>query len=151
MKTPVFAILCEVVEQEDIPLDHLYGATPCFESILGFQQKIYKGDGNADIGDGWSVQSARVYSTQMFYGPFNNGVQSSPAYQGPFLPAVGQTRNYGWFSPSNGSTLSSQEQRFTTYYWGPPRSDETYVFGCLVLQQGKIVGQSSPNKKVPCD
>jgi len=42
-------------------------------------------------------------------------------------------------------------QRFTTYYYGPTRTDAPYVFGCLVLQQGKVRGQISPNKKVPCD
>jgi hypothetical protein len=41
-------------------------------------------------------------------------------------------------------------QEYTVYYWGPPRSDPAYITGCLLLQQGKIIGQSSPNKRVPC-
>jgi hypothetical protein len=41
-------------------------------------------------------------------------------------------------------------QEYTVYYWGPPRADTTYVAGCLLFQQGKIVGQTSPNKRVPC-
>jgi|SRR6185437_16183236 len=41
-------------------------------------------------------------------------------------------------------------QEYTVYYYGPPRSDPTYVAGCLVFQQGKIIGTSKPNKQVPC-
>lgn len=225
-----------------IPADHIQGPTSCNNYYYGGDKtKLYKGDGNADIGDGWPIQSARVYSTFGFRGSFVNSQQNAPSWQGPFYPSVGQSRNYGWLSPSNGSTLTSADedgvsedclkwhqsgygstssmsgdltvsgatqqngsarffgtaanplesslariswdmrvnvngdnptnarvttinynhscfpahvvkvQRFTTYYWGPPRSDTTYVFGCLVLQQGKIEGQSSPNKQVPCD
>lgn len=226
-----------------IPADHIQGPplSFCSHPTLGSSTYIYKGDGNADIGDGWPVQSARIYGNVQFYGSFNNGVQNFPAYQGPFWADTGQTRNYAWGSPVNGSTLSSADddgiqtdcfrwhnagfgdksdmhaelttsgstqqngnvrfygtganplesmhakvawdirvlmngndptnarvtdinynhtcfpahiiktQRFTVYYYGPPRSDPTYVFGCLYLQQGKIIGQTQPNKKVPCD
>jgi hypothetical protein len=228
-----------------IPADHIQGpptlVSSCSHPTLGSSSYIYKGDGNADIGDGWPVQSARIYGNVQFYGSFNNGVQNFPAYQSPFWADTGQTRNYAWGSPANGSTLSSADedgiqadcfrwhnagfgdksdmhaelttsgstqqngnlrfygtganplesmnakiawdirvlmngndptdarvtninynhtcfpahiiktQRFTVYYYGPPRSDPTYVFGCLYLQQGKIIGQTQPNKKVPCD
>ena len=33
-------------------------------------------------------------------------------------------------------------QRFTVYSWQTPRTDANYVFGRLVLQQGKIVGNT---------
>ena len=225
-----------------IPAHNILGPTPCNNYYYGGDTpKIYKGDGNADIGDGWPIQSARTYSELAFRGSFTKSQQNAPAYQGQFYPSVGQTRNYGWLSPANGSTLSSADedgvpddwlrwhqsgygstlnihgeltvsgatqqngsvrfygtaanpfessiatiswdmrinmntddptnarittsnynhscfpahvvkvQRFTTYNWGPPRSDPTYVFACLVLQQGKIIGQTSPNKQVPCD
>jgi hypothetical protein len=222
-----------------IPLDSILGPTPCFSILWGAKTKLYKGDGFADIGDGWPVQSARVWAATNFRGSFNNGAFSFPATETPISPSAGQTRNYGWFSPVNGSTLSAGDedeidadcykwndaatagtstifteltrsgstlqngsarfygtasnplesslaniawgmrvnmdgnnptdarvttidynhtcfpshiikaQGFTTYYWGPPRSDPSYVFGCLVLQQGKIIGQSSPNHSRP--
>ena len=223
-----------------IAADHIFGATDCVSSLYGGKTKIYRGDGNADIGDGWPIQSARIYEAINFQGSLNNGPLNFPASRTTLWSQTGQTRNYGWFSPVNGSTLSEQDednlsedcvkwhqagygdttdmhvdlttsgstqqngsvrfygtgsnplessiariawdmrvnmngdnptdarvtninyyhtrfpshvikaQGFTTYYWGPPRSDITYVFGCLVLQQGKIIGESSPNKKVPC-
>lgn len=225
-----------------IPADNILGPLPCTSYYYGGDKtKLYKGDGNADIGDGWPIQSARTYGGLVFYGSFTNSQQNAPPYQGSFFPSVGQTRNYGWSSPTNGSTLTSADedgvpedcfkwhqsgyastsnmsgelavsgatqqngsarlygtaanplessiaqiswdmrinvngddptnarvtsinynhscfpahvikvQRFTTYYWGPERSDPSYVFGCLVLQLGKIQGQIAPNKQVPCD
>jgi hypothetical protein len=228
-----------------IPGSHIQGpphpTSGCTHPSLGSTSFLYKGDGVADIGDGWPVQSARVYGNIQFYGSFNNGVQSNPAYQGPFWPYSNQSRNYAWGSPVNGSTLSSSDddgiqndcfrwnnaawgstnnmfatlttsgttqqngdvrfygtgsnplesslariswdmrilmngndptdarvtdvnynhscfpahiikvQRFTVYHWVPPQADPNYVFGCLVLQLGKIAGQTQPNKKVPCD
>ncbi len=226
-----------------IPFDHISGATPCYYS--GFPQgpvtKIYKGDGLADIGDGWPIQSARTYQDFFFHGSFQNSAQPyTPPYQSGLVNSVGQTRNYGAFSPVNGSILSSADednvpndcylwnqadyadmsmmfgdltitgptgesgnahfdgtasnplenstakiawdmrvtmdgsdpnnarvttvdynhtcfpahvvkvQEWTVYHYEPPSSDTTYVFGCLVLQQGKIIGQSQPNEQVPC-
>ena len=222
-----------------IPIDHLSGVTSCSGSY-GSVTKIYKGDGNADIGDGWPVQSARTYQGYNFCGSFNNGVQSNDGYQSDLFNAVGQMRNYGVGSPANGSTLSDADEdnvqydcylwndagyadesnmngdlnitgptgesgnahfygtasnplessvariawdmrvtmdwsdpnnaqvtdvnynhtcfpshiikvtEYTVYYWGPPRADATYVAGCLVFQQGKIIGDTQPNKQVPC-
>lgn len=42
-------------------------------------------------------------------------------------------------------------QGFTVYSWQPPRTDPNYVFGCLVLHQGEIIGNTQPNKQVPGD
>ncbi len=78
-----------------IPVDHLDGPTACTSGTFGDKTKIYIGDGNADIGDGYPVQSARVYGAISFYGSFNNGAQSSGPYRSSFTPDVGQTRNYG--------------------------------------------------------
>ena len=39
--------------------------------------KIYNGDGNADIGDGCPIQSVRIYQV-FFQGSSNNGVWSTP-------------------------------------------------------------------------
>jgi hypothetical protein len=41
-------------------------------------------------------------------------------------------------------------QEYTVYEWKPTRNDLTYVTGCLVFQQGKIIGDVHPNKQVPC-
>jgi hypothetical protein len=92
-----------------IPFDHISGPTSCSGSH-GSTTKIYKGDGNADIGDGWPIQSARTYQDYFFYGSFYNGVQSFPASQSNLTNFVGQTRNYGVRSPVNGSTLSSADE-----------------------------------------
>ncbi|HVJ05868.1 MAG TPA: hypothetical protein VM578_09365 [Candidatus Saccharimonadales bacterium] len=35
------------------------------------------------------------------------------------------------------------------YLYQPPSNDVTYIFGCLALQQGKIVGQQSKSTTVP--
>ena len=63
-----------------IPASYIPGPTPCFSFLYGSTTKLYKGDGNADIGDGWPVQSARVYGSVFFRGSFNNGVQNAPSY-----------------------------------------------------------------------
>lgn len=93
-----------------IPFDHIYGPTSCVGAKVVLPNKIFKGDGNADIGDGWPIQSARTYQDYFFQGSFNNGVQSFPASQSGLINAVGQTRNYGIGSPRNGSTLSAADE-----------------------------------------
>jgi hypothetical protein len=35
------------------------------------------------------------------------------------------------------------------YLYTPPRNDTTYIFGCLALQSGKIIGQQSSSTPVP--
>lgn len=221
------------------------GSDPCYYSSNppGPVTKIYKGDGHADIGNGWPIQSARTYQDFFFQGSFNNGVNPPgpyPATRSQLINSVGQIRNYGAFSPVNGSTLSQADEdnvpndcylwnqadytdmsgmfgdltvtgstsesgnahfdgtasnplenstaktawdmrvtmdgsnpnnalvttvnynhtcfpahlvkvnEWTVYHYEPSTSDATYVFGCLVLQQGKIIGQSQPNERVPC-
>jgi hypothetical protein len=37
------------------------------------------------------------------------------------------------------------------YQYGPPRSDPSYIFSCLALQQGKIQGYVTPWYQVPCN
>jgi hypothetical protein len=107
-----------------IEADNIQGPTPCFNLSLGFKAKTYKGDGNADISNGWPIQSARTYQTYFFWGSFNNGVQNSPAYQSPLHQDVNQTRNYGHFSPANGATLTAQDEDgigddcFLWHQWG---------------------------------
>lgn len=95
-----------------IPGSHISGPPlyPCFNITFGPIQKIYKADGQADIGDGWPVQSARTYGFYFFRGSFNNGAFSFPAYQSSSITSVGQTRNYGYGSPLNSSTLSQLDE-----------------------------------------
>lgn len=82
-----------------IPFDHLTGATPCFNSGLGSILKIYKGDPNAIIPN-YPIQSARAYHLVGFTGGIVTGVQHDS----------GQTRNYGFGTPVNGSTLSALDE-----------------------------------------
>jgi hypothetical protein len=213
-----------------IPGDHISGPTQCNYFIGGFDYpftKIYKADGSPVI-DYWPIQSARVYNSVSFQ---NNQLVS-------VFPDVGQTRNYGAFSPANGSTLSNADEdqvaadcylwnlsdyadksninadvtfpystqgqghtygtasnplespiakiswdvrtvvdysnldyvtayanvthtcfpahvvqvnNKVVYHYMPPRSDVDYVFGCLVLQQGKTQGLVTPTVQVPCN
>jgi hypothetical protein len=39
----------------------------------------------------------------------------------------------------------------TVYNWVPPRTDTDYITGCLLFQQGKIIGQQTQSEHVPCD
>ena len=194
---------------------------------------IYKGDPGAVIGDGhqgWGFQSWRTWSIVWF--------SNASQWIGNFLKDPGQTRAYGFLSPANGSTLSSQDEdgvahdcylwddsgyadnsnwtydvsfpystqgqahfsgsgsnpfesslakiswdmrtvvdtsnldwvtayvnynhtcypshgimvnNYLIYQYIPPRNDTTYIFNCLVLQSGKIIGQQQSSTHVPCN
>jgi hypothetical protein len=207
-----------------IPWDHISGPTPCYTGA----SVIYKGDPNAIIPGDYPIQSARVYNVVNF--------RSGVILQA--INDVGQTRNYGYGSPLNGSTLSAgdedgiardcwlwndsgyastddfhQDVSFpyptqgqahnygtasnplesslakiawdmrtvidysnldnvtgivnynhtcfpahiikvndhTIYSWTPPRNDTDYITGCLLFQQGKIIGQQTQAQQVSCD
>jgi hypothetical protein len=93
-----------------IPADHISGPTSCFHWLHGSIGKIFKGDGNADVGNDYPIQSARTYSTYNFFGSFNNGVWSSAAYASALFKDTNQTRSYGHFSPANGAALSALDE-----------------------------------------
>ena len=40
---------------------------------------------------------------------------------------------------------------YTLYRWEPPRNDADWITGCLVFQQGKIIGQQQSPTHVPCN
>ncbi len=79
-----------------IPVDNIHGPTPCFYN-LPFQGlvpiiQLYKGDANRGT----------YRTTQSIFVVPDKQVNDN------FFPNAGPTRNYGFGSPSNGSTLSSQ-------------------------------------------
>lgn len=84
-----------------IPVDHIQGPTTCAYPGAGSIVKIYKGDPGAII-YGYPPQSWRTSSYYSF--------TLSPFSEGPFYKDPGQTRNYGYGSPINGSTLSSADE-----------------------------------------
>jgi hypothetical protein len=79
-----------------IPVDNIHGPTPCYfypgvtsEPFAYFP--VYKGDANRGT----------YRTTQAIF------VVPDKQYYGNFFPNTGATRNYGFGSPANGSTLSS--------------------------------------------
>jgi hypothetical protein len=40
---------------------------------------------------------------------------------------------------------------FVVYNYRPPRDDANYIFGCLALQQGKVVNEQPNPTRVPCN
>lgn len=81
-----------------IPVNYVSGPTPCLFYYPGFGPilwpSIYKGDGGSST------------YRQM------ESVQITPAWQNytNLIRATGETRNYGFGSPANGSTLSSLDE-----------------------------------------
>jgi hypothetical protein len=76
-----------------IPVDHVTGPSTCsFQS--NYRYLIYMGDANRG-----------TYRTRQYMQIVPDG-QTSSGYQ----PGVGHTRNYGYASPANGSTLSAADE-----------------------------------------
>ena len=93
-----------------IPFDHVTGPTTC-SGAHGTTFMIYKGDPGANIGNGWPIQSERVFQMWSWNGSFANSSYSFPASRASkVVNAVGMTENYGIGSPANGSTLSSRDE-----------------------------------------
>lgn len=144
-----------------IPGDHIQGPSTCSHPLLGsapLRNNSGKGDKidmHADLTtSGTTQQNGNV----RFYGTGSNPLESSLARVAWDIRVLMNGNN-----PTDARVTDVnynhtcfpahiiKVQRFTVYYWGPPRADPVYIFGCLVLQQGKIIGQAQPNKKVPCD
>jgi hypothetical protein len=84
-----------------IPADYIQGPSSCTYDSAGPVKKIYKGDPGAIL-YGFPPQSWRTSSFYTF--------TITDGYRGPFWNDPGQTRNYGYHSPANGSTLSSADE-----------------------------------------
>ncbi|MBV9954729.1 MAG: hypothetical protein JOZ70_05735 [Pseudolabrys sp.] len=95
---PPFEGLHGVAYDAYIPVDHVTGPTPCFNVPAGPTALIYKGDGDAYL-PGYAIQSWRVEENLWFRA-------QSQDQQTPLIASAGQSRNYGYGSPLNGSTLS---------------------------------------------
>ena len=91
-----------------MPVDNIKGpiASRCFNVPSGPVQKTYKGDPNAIL-FGYPPQSWRV-STFFTYKIAGN-------YQGPALRDPMETRNYGFGTPLNGSTISGLDEDNVQY------------------------------------
>jgi hypothetical protein len=103
-----------------IPVDNIHGPTPCFFN-LPLQgpvpiPQLYKGDANR--GTYRTTQSIFVVADKQF----NDN----------FFPNAGPTRNYGFGSPLNGSTLSSSPTTSDIYNGPYTGADEDNLqFDCL--------------------
>lgn len=96
-----------------IPVDHINGpsASPCFNVPAGLVTKKYKGDPNSVIW-GYPPQSWRTSSFFSF--------RITDGISGPFWRDPMPTRNYGYGSPINGSTLSGLDEdnvRYDCFVW----------------------------------
>ncbi len=103
-----------------IPVDNIHGPTPCFFNLPANGPvpvfKLYKGDANR--GTYRTTQSIFVVADKQF----NDN----------FFANAGPTRNYGFGSPINGSTLSSAPAS-SDIYNGPYTGDDedNLQFDCL--------------------
>ena len=121
-----------------IPGDRLDGPVPCLWGYFP-STVLYKADGSPDIGDGWPVQSARVYQNFFLTGSFNNGFQSAPGYSTGPVNDTGPTRSYGRFSPFNGTVFGNGDEdgvRLDCFLWHNAGKATTDAMSGTVIRSG---------------